>query len=567
MLQKPIKSNDFPIGISDFKEVIKEKCVLIDKTLFVKDIMENKAKVILLTRPRRFGKTMNMSMLGHFLRMGGEDVFKGLKIKEHGEFCKEYQNKYPVIFLTFKDVKYDDFGMAYSDIKGILADLYGKNRDLLEGDLLDEPERETFEDIRFGRLDDQVKLGHGLKKMTEFMHRKYGVPPILLLDEYDTPIVHAYLKQYYDPMISFMRLLLGSALKDNSDLGKAVLTGITKVSKESLFSGLNNLRVYTILDEKYGQYFGFTEEEVASILPENVPLEPIKRWYNGYKIGGFQVYNPWSIMYCLDNNHLLMPYWLDTSDNALVHELIEKHKIHLGERFEKLIKGIPESEQVLNSNLTFPNLDKKEDAIWTLLLHTGYLHVTSSYLNEDGQLMGTLGIPNKEVRGVYTELVELWFTSTLGFSSEYYGKMIKTLLDGNVEKFTDHIRKYINGSISYFDLHENTPENVFHSFMLGLFMGLGLSHIVDSNKEAGKGRYDIIIIPKDKSKMGILIEFKVAKTPEDLGESAKDALAQIRAKNYTNAFIQHEIKTVLLIGMAFCGREVEAVHEMMDAHL
>ena len=564
MIQKPINPGDFPIGISDFKEVIKEKCVLIDKTLFVRDIMENKAKVILLTRPRRFGKTMNMSMLGHFLRMGGEDVFRGLKIKEHAEFCKEYQNKYPVIFLTFKDVKYDDFSAAYSDLKGLFASVYETHKYLLDGDTLSPFEKENFDKIRGKKIDDLSELGSALSNLMKYVHKYDGKPPVVLIDEYDTPIVHAYLKKYYDPMISFMRRLLGAALKDNTDLGKAVLTGITKVSKESLFSGLNNLRVYTILDEKYGQYFGFTEEEVASILPEKVPLEPIKRWYNGYKIGQFQLYNPWSIMYCLDNNHLLMPYWLDTSDNALVHELIEKHKIHVGERFENLIKGIPEEERVLNSNLTFPNLDKNEDAIWTLLLHTGYLHVTSSHLNEDGQLMGTLGIPNKEVRGVYTELVELWFTSTLGFSSEYYGKMIKTLLDGNIEKFTDHIRKYINGSISYFDLHENTPENVFHSFMLGLFMGLGLSHIVDSNKEAGKGRYDIIIIPKDKSKMGILLEFKIAKTPEDLVESAKDALAQIRAKNYTNAFIQHEIKTVLLIGMAFCGREVEAVYALQE---
>jgi hypothetical protein len=557
MLKKPINPNDFPIGISDFKEIIKGECILIDKTLFIKEIIDNKAKVILLTRPRRFGKTLAMSMLSHFLKIGGEDLFEGLNIKDHPEFCTFHQNKYPVIFLTFKDVKYDDFATAYSDIKGIFADIYGKNRDLLEGDLLDEPERETFEDIRFGRLDDPEKLGYALKKLTEFMHRKYGVPPIVLLDEYDTPIVQAYMKGYYAQMISFMRSLLGSALKDNSDLGKAVITGITKVSQESLFSGLNNLDVYTVLDKGYGQYFGFTEEEVVSILPQGVSIEPIKAWYNGYRIGKYQLYNPWSIMKCLRNEQELMPYWVGTSDNALVYELIEKNKIYTGDRFENLIRGISE-EQVIKSNLSFPDLDMQEDAIWTLLIHTGYLHATASHLNEDGQLIGALGVPNKEVMCVYKEMIERWFTP-LAFNSNYYGKMMKTLLDGNVEKFTDHIRMYINGSVSFFDLHQNTPENVFHAFMLGLFMGLGSAYHVDSNKEAGKGRYDIIIIPKDKTKKGILIEFKIAQTPETLIESAKDALAQIQTKNYTNAFIQHDIQNVLLIGMAFCGRDVESV--------
>jgi hypothetical protein len=558
MIQKPINPNDFPVGISDFKKIIKEKCILIDKTLFIKDIMENKATVILITRPRRFGKTLAMSMLSHFLKIGGEEgLFEGLNIKDHEEFCTTHQNKYPVIFLTFKDVKYDDFATAYSDIKGIFSDLYSKNRDLCEGDLLSLEEKAIFQKILSETLDDPAKLGYALKKMTEFMHRKYGVPPIVLLDEYDTPIVQGYVKGYYAQMISFMRSLLGSALKDNSDLGKAVITGITKVSQESLFSGLKNLDVYTVLDKGYGQYFGFTEDEVSSLLPEGSSIEPIKAWYNGYRIGKYQLYNPWSIMKCLRNEQELMPYWVGTSDNAFVYELIEKHQIYAGDRFENLIRGIPE-EQVLKSNLSFPDLDTQEDSIWTLLIHTGYLHVTASHLDEDGQMIGILGVPNKEVRCVYKEMVTRWFTP-LAFNSNYYGKMMKTLLDGNVEKFTDHIRTYINGSVSFFDLHQNTPENVFHAFMLGLFMGLGSAYHVDSNKEAGKGRYDIIIIPKDKTKMGILMEFKIAQTPETLMESAKDALAQIQTKNYTNAFTQHDIKNVLLIGMAFCGREVESV--------
>jgi hypothetical protein len=563
MLQKPINPDDFPIGISDFKKIIKDKCILIDKTLFIKDIMENKATVILITRPRRFGKTLAMSMLSYFLKIGEEDLFDGMEIKNYPEFCAIHQNKYPVIFLTFKDIKTASFEEAITAVKLLFQKLYAKERFLLKGDVLEAEEKKYFQSMIDEEIDDPQKLGLALSNLMQFLHKYHGVPPVVLLDEYDTPIVQGYVKGYYDQMISFMRVLLGSALKDNSDLGKAVITGITKVSQESLFSGLNNLDVYTLLDKGYGQYFGFTEEEVTSLLPQGASIDPIKAWYNGYCIGKYQLYNPWSIMKCLRNEQELMPYWVGTSDNALVYELIEKHQIYAGDRFENLIRGIPE-EQVLKSNLSFPDLDTQEDSIWTLLIHTGYLHVTASHLDEKGKLIGTLGIPNKEVMCVYEEMITRWFT-TLAFNSNYYGKMMKTLLNGDVEKFTDHIRTYINGSVSFFDLHQNTPENVFHAFMLGLFMGFGSSHHVDSNKEAGKGRYDIIIIPKDRSKMGILIEFKVAQTPEDLMESAKDALAQIQTKNYTNAFVKHDIQNVLLIGMAFCGREVESVTESVTS--
>jgi hypothetical protein len=558
MLQKPINPDDFPIGISDFKKIIKEKCILIDKTLFIKDIIDNKATVILITRPRRFGKTLNMSMLSYFLKMGGEDFFEGLKIKDHPEFCAAHQNKYPIIFLTFKDVKYNDFAAAYSDIKGIFADLYGKNRDLLEGDLLDEPERETFEDIRFGRLDDPSKLGHALRKLTEFMHRKYKVPPIVLLDEYDTPIQEAYMKKYYDEMVSFMRVLLGNALKDNNDLGKAVITGITKVSQESLFSGLNNIKVYTMIEKEYGQYFGFTEEEVISLLPEGIHIEPIREWYNGYKIGQWQIYNPWSIINCLADGGDLRPYWQITSTNDLLLSIVKNAPLEFKETLEQLARNIPQ-QQIIENGMTFGYLDNNTNAIWTLLLHAGYLNVLSHEYDDLG-INAMIAIPNKEVMGVYAQMIKLWFAKE-GNSLKSYLKMIQALSMGDVKTFEKEIQGFILMTSSHFDFDKNTPEKVFHAFMMGILMGLRDTYMIDSNKEAGDGRADLLLIPKKEGQQGIILEFKVCKKKADLEKIADIALSQIQDKDYTSKFPQG--MPIFCIGMAFFRKHMKAASKVL----
>ncbi len=548
------KIYNFAIGTSDFKDIIQKGSTYVDKTLFIKEVMEDHAKVILFTRPRRFGKTLNMSMLECFLKIAVEDLFSGLHIKNHPEFCLKHQNKYPVIFLTFKDVKFDDFPTAYNKIKGIFASLYEDHKYLLDGDLLSVFERENFEKIRGKTVDDFNELGSTLSNLMKYFHKYYGIPAIVLLDEYDTPIQEAYLKEYYDKMIGFMRNLLGSALKDNQDLGKAILTGITRVSQESLFSGLNNVRVYTMLDPDYGQYFGFTEEEVIKLLPEKADITPIRDWYNGYKIGHHRVYNPWSITSYLQTHQKLDVYWLSTSDNALVETLIEE-QMDLREDFENLLQGIP-SEQILERSLTFPRIKTSPDAVWTLLIHTGYLHVLESSVDRTGKVKATIAIPNVEIRSLFIGMIENWFVPK-GKSLNYYRDFIKKFLAGDIEDFSEHIENYIT-AFSYFDFDKRRPEKIYHSFMTGLFIGLEETHEVTSNREGGKGRYDIRIAPRDGKGRGFLLEFKTAPQESLLDEYAQKALAQIAEKDYAAGMKASEI---ISIGMAFCGEKVKTVHK------
>jgi hypothetical protein len=553
---------NFPIGVSDFKKLREGNYQFIDKTLFIKDIMNDGAEVIVITRPRRFGKTMNMSMLRHYLSYGEEKLFEGLAITENKEFCLKHQNQYPVIFVSFKSIKCSTYNESYSEFKEILRKLYEEYAYLIEGNLLSAHEKKIFESIRSKAAEDSSDISNAIANLTKYLKKRHNKAPILLLDEYDTPIHSAYTAGFYEEMIGLMRAILGAALKDNDYLGKAVVTGITRVAKESLFSGVNNLEVYTLLRKDYGQYFGFTEEEVRSLMPadSSVSIEVIKDWYNGYQIGGYQVYNPWSIISYCKHGGTPQAYWVNTSDNALVYKLIMNAKTSVKLRFENLIQGEIQ-QQILSDSLTFAYLDNDEDAIWTLLVHTGYLNVLLSEIDERGRLHATISIPNKEVMSVYDQLVEKWFMLT-NQASNYYEGLINSLSQGNVAAFKDHVAEYIRESGSYFDFNKNTPERVFHVFMLGLLVGLRGKYEISSNKEAGSGRYDIIFIPKDIRKNGIILEFKVCDKVEELEAKAKEALVQIRQKQYIDAFKQRGINSVLSIGMAFCGKEVFTKHIM-----
>jgi hypothetical protein len=318
------------------------------------------------------------------------------------------------------------------------------------------------------------------------------------------------------------------------------------------------------LNEKYGQDFGFLEEEVKSILPTDgsIPIKPICEWYNGYQIGKYRVYNPWSIINCIDNNGILSPYWVNTSDNALVYRMIEHAKPSVKIRFEELIQGKTQRQE-LTDNLTFGYLENDENAIWTLLVHTGYLNVVSSEIDDNGQLFATIAIPNKEVMSIYVQMVKKWFMLS-NQASNYYNELLATIEQGDINGFKEHIAEYIRESGSYFDFSKNTPERVFHVFMLGLLVGLRGKYEISSNKEAGNGRYDIIFIPKNPQQRGIILEFKTIDKAELLSTKAQEALEQIKNKEYFLIFKQHSVKSVLAIGMAFCGKQVEATHENLD---
>jgi hypothetical protein len=554
----------FPVGISNFKELIQGGYQFIDKTLFIKEIIEDSAKVIVITRPRRFGKTMNMSMLQQFLQYEKENVFSGLAIKDNEEFCQKHQNKYPVIFVSFKGIKHTNFLDAYAAIRELLSKLYEEHAYLLDGNALSESEKAKFERIRNKTTEDSAEISYAMANLTLYTKKKYNQLPILLIDEYDTPIHSAYAEGYYKEMIGFMRIVLGEALKDNNELGKAVITGITRVAKESLFSGVNNLEVYSLLRKHYGQYFGFTEEEVKSILPGDgsIPIEPICEWYNGYQIGEYRVYNPWSIINCFKNDGILSPYWVNTSDNALVYRMVENAKPSVKIRFEELIQGKTQRQE-LSDNLTFGYLENDENAIWTLLVHTGYLNVVSSELDDNGQLFAIIAIPNKEVMSIYVQMVKKWFMLS-NQASNYYNELLATLEQGDVNEFKEHVAEYIRESGSYFDFSKNTPERVFHVFMLGLLVGLRSKYEISSNKEAGNGRYDIIFIPKYPQQRGIILEFKTIDKVDLLLSKAKEALEQIKDKEYFQIFRQHNIESVLAIGLAFCGKQVEVAHENLN---
>ncbi len=550
--------NNFAIGTSDFKEIVDIRATLVDKTLFIKEIMEDLSKVILLTRPRRFGKTLAMSMLSYFLNISEKDIFGGLKIKDHPEFCARHQNKYPVIFLTFKDIKPATFEGVITKLKGLFAQTYKQYSYLLEGNTLSSAQKKDFKRIVDKKVHDTEELSSALSNLMGYLHKHHGIAPIVILDEYDMIIQESYIKGYYDKIIPFMRDLFGSAFKDNKDLGKAVLTGITRVSQESLFSGLNNVRVYTMLDPDYGQYFGFTEDEVRALLPPKDDISPIRKWYNGYHIGGYQLYNPWSIANYFNSKCRFDIYWVSTSNNALVRELLSA-KPALKEQCEELIRGVS-TRKILEKSLAFPDIHSSADAVWTLLIHTGYLHATSLELDEDGNLVGFLSIPNFEIRNLYLKIIKSWFIPE-DAETQVYEDFVDSLREGKIEEFTKHI-EYCLSSLSYFDMDKRTPEKIYHSFMSGIFMRMNHTYDITSNREAGDGRYDVRISPKDHTKRGFLIEFKTASKPENLEKAADSALEQITAQDYTQGM---KAADILCLGMAFCGKKVVSRYKIVKA--
>jgi hypothetical protein len=549
-----------PIGVSDFEKLVRGNYSFVDKTSFIKDVVQDGAEVIVITRPRRFGKTLNLSMLYYFFEYSQDKtLFDGLNISLDEKLCQAHQNQYPVLFVSFKGIKTSNYTDSYKDTEELIRRLYGEHQYLLEGTLLSPDEKATFTAIlnKSAELSD-IKVA--IKYLLSYMTRKFNKKPILLLDEYDTPIQEAYLQGYYDKMIELMRSILGEALKDNKILRKAIITGITRVSQESLFSGVNNLEVYSVLREDYGQYFGFTEKEVNKLIASTgykISLDSIREWYNGYQIGKHVFYNPWSIINCLKQRGILQPYWLNTGGTELINRLLRRAGPDIKVQLEELLQG-KAIEQALAVNLVFPAIETRSEALWSFLLYVGYLKVLSSELR-GRRVMAKLAIPNKEVSFVYDEIIEQWFSASLSLTS--YDEFVQSLRDGNLEKFKTYLSSYIMQSGSYFDFNSNTPEQIFHVFILGLIVGLRDHYYIYSNKESGLGRCDVTLIPHDKQRQGILLEFKTSEKPSGLKDKALEALGQIKDMRYTEVFKQNQIHSILAIGLAFCAKQVELVHE------
>jgi hypothetical protein len=547
-----------PIGRNDFGQIIEERLGFVDKSLFIKEVLDdNITEVSVITRPRRFGKTLNLSMLHYFLASEvigrpTKGLFDGLKITQCGEAYMKEQGKHPVVFITFKDIKAANFELALLTFSKRMRDVYKQYSFLLESDKLDEDDKAAFRCI-VARKSDIAALQDSLKDLLGYLHAHYGRKPWLLIDEYDSPIHVAYSNNYYEDMVGFLRGVLGAALKDNPYLKKAVVTGILRISKESMFSGVNNLRVYSILETKYGEYFGFTESEIQSLLTKGKIVEKfdeIRKWYNGYRFGDVTIYNPWSIANYLDENYRARPYWVNTSDNQLIKDLLKKAPLDFKRSFEVLING-GSVKKVIDGNTVFKYLENTPSGVWNLMLMGGYLKPLSSEVVRQGDLC-ELAIPNEEVLSLYQLIIEQWLSNGHGFV--WYNDFIESLLTGKIDKFKSDLKDVVLQIVSYHDLIKE-PEAFYHGLMLGFTASLHDTYEIKSNRESGLGRFDIMLIPKDSKKMGVVIELKIKQDSESLDDAAKRALAQIEDRKYDQEFRQRNLSRIIKVGIGFQGKE------------
>jgi hypothetical protein len=548
-----------PLGISDFKEIRKNDYYFIDKSLFIKEIINEDAQVILLPRPRRFGKTLNISILRYYFSISEADwsLYQNLKIAAENEKYLQEFAKYPLIYLTFKGLKDLTWEDSLKNIEDIIAAEYQRHDYLLKEGILTEAERKVYREI-INLEAEKVHYQKALLRLTEYLERYHDQKVIVLIDEYDQPIQSGYLNDYYPEVVNFMRLFLENGLKDNASLHKSVLTGILRVAKESIFSGLNNLVVNDIFTEKYNQFFGLLPQEVEAVFKEydlEYKLKEIKNWYNGYNYGGQTIYNPWSIINCLYYQGEIKPYWVNSSGNELIRELLLKGNEDLKSSLELLIQN-QSIEKKIDENIVFAEIESKSSSIWSFLLFSGYLSIVSSR-RERGRLFAELEIPNQEIKYIYEEIFLDWLEENIG--SQKLSLMLNALTEGDVESFAQIFREFTINSLSYFDTSGSEAEKVYHAFVLGLLLNLRDNYQVKSNRESGYGRYDIMIIPDDKNKLGIIIEFKKISqfSSESKKEALDSALQQIEEKNYQAELNSLGINDILKLAVVFSGKEVE----------
>ena len=546
-----------PIGTSDFKEIVSD-FYYIDKTLFIKDLLDTKSKVFLFSRPRRFGKTSNMSMLKYFFEKTEEDtsvLFKDLQIWNQGEVYRKEQGKSPVIYLTLKDIKFNSWEETFRGLKMIISEEYTRHKYLLQSEQMNIEEIQYFKIIT-EMTGDAIAYQRSLSRLTRILHKAYGEKPILLLDEYDIPIQQGYVAGFYQEVISFMRNWLSGGLKDNVDLKFAALTGILRVAKESIFSGLNNLEVFTILDEPFRQYFGFTQGEVETLVKDYDCLDKlgeIKNWYDGYYFGNLDIYNPWSVLRYIKNDCQPEAYWLSTSSNDIIGQLLDEARLDTRDILKQLLDG--ESHYAaIDTNIVYPEIFQNENAIFSFLVMTGYLKAKRHYLNET-YYDYELRIPNKEISIAYkSEIIQKLSTENRKFSS-YINDFMRAVYGGNAKEIDRLLKQVAEYSISYYD----AEESFYHGWMLSL-TGLFLdTHYVSSNRETGEGRADLLLEPKSSEYPGVVFEFKILREKEDnkelldekLKELAKNAYQQILDKQYDAEIMKRNVKIIYKYGVAF----------------
>ena len=546
------------LGESDFRALRTMKDYYIDKTMYIKDIIDNRSKVILVTRPRRFGKTLNMSMLRYYFDCSQKDnkeLFEGLKIMEQGE---EYTSKlgyYPCIYLTLKDISEVNYQNMILNLKTAVSDMYLEHIYLLDSDKIYPFEKEQIKDI-LSYKEDEIVLRNSIKTLSKYLNRFYNKPVMLFLDEYDVPLQSAYVNGYYEQGVTFFKTFYGTTFKDNQYLQKTVLTGVSRVAKESIFSGANNFKVFTVLDDEFSDDFGITEKEMDKIIEDfevQDEKEEIKKWYDGYIIGHTEgIYNPWSILNYLTDRKL-MPYWVNTSSNDLI-KLILKNSATVKEKIEQLLRD-EEIEVPINLETVIVGIEQNEENIWGLLLGTGYLKVTGVV----DLAMGVykVKIPNYEIKFLFQNIIRDWFNDKV--IGNNLNTILKDLVTLKLDEFEQKFKVLVRQMFSFMDVGENTAENFYHAFVLGMLVGLKDSYYVNSNRESGYGRYDIMLEPKDKNGNSFIMEFKVYREEKekDINDTIESAKKQIEERKYEENLQEKGFKNITKMVFAFKGKEVK----------
>ena len=556
-LEEPKSSHclPLPIGISSYVEATTQY-YYVDKTLLLKDFIDTLPKVSLFLRPRRFGKTLNMDMIRVYLEKTETDTsvyFKDKKIWKCGSHYQDFQGKYPVIFLSFKDVKYDSWDKAYSEIYGIMRSEYSKYTKAFNNERINDYEKQYIASIVNGTAS-EVELSRSLAVLSAVLYKIYDSAVVIMIDEYDTAIQQGFAYGYYDKAISFIRNLFSGAFKDNPHLAYGFLTGILQVAKESIFSGMNNLKVNTILDDRFSSYFGFTEDEVRDILAyygRSAKDNEIKEWYDGYHFGNSEIYNPWSLINYVDNNCIPKAFWQSTASNEIIGEIINHATDELRENLRRLLQ----KEELLfyvDTEIIYPDISKNPYSIYSFLLLAGYLKAEEVDSQTDGSYMCKLAIPNKEISIVFEKEiisrlpVEYPESTAIAIQIAFY--------ENNTEGLKGAIEKYLTETISYYG---SASESFYQGLLLGLCAVLNNKYIVKSNREAGIGRFDIALYPSETDKPGFIFELKHTKDESiSLSDLSKQALKQIEEKHYDEEMKQMKLKEIIKIGLAFRKKEV-----------
>lgn len=563
---KSVEKKSLPVGISDYVRAQSEY-YYVDKTLLIKEFLDKKPLVSLFTRPRRFGKTLNMDMLRVFFEISEEETskyFTDKAIWKCGEKYRAYQGKFPVIFLTFKDVKFNTWNDTINKIKNLLQAEYGRHQELLESSHLAEYEKEYFSKVLNGTAS-EVDLSSALENLSRMLTAHYNKAPVIIIDEYDAPIQEGYSKDFYDEIIGFMRNFFSGAFKDNKNISFGFLTGILRIAQESIFSGLNNLSVNSVMDDDYEQYFGFTSEEVHSMMKyygftrkEN----ELKEWYDGYRFGNTEIYNPWSVINYISKGCVPLAYWVNTGKSEILEDVLKASDEGISEKLLLLLQG-DKLVSKIDLNVIYRLLTEDPGNIFSLLVVAGYLKVDKKTVQNDGSYLCEISIPNKEIAAVYKNEILSHLVKNGAVSRNTANMISESLYSADYETLQKAIKEYLDKTISFYDAGS---EGFYHGLVLGLAALMDDHYKIKSNRESGDGRYDIALIPRENKYPGIIMElkWKTGLSYEELEKLSEEALNQINDNRYATELHEDGIESLIKLGIAFSGKNVVITPEIVQ---